>query len=85
MGTFISDQSNTFEPWRAGFARAIDALETRLDRETWLAGKERARTWTPAFPSATKALNLPDKADMKTNRKTNLRALPFWALFPSPL
>ena len=33
---------------------AIDALETRLDRETWLAGKERARTWTPVFPSATK-------------------------------
>lgn len=33
---------------------AIDALETRLDRETWLAGKERARVWTPVFPSATK-------------------------------
>ena len=33
---------------------AIDALEARLDRETWLAGKERARTWTPVFPSATK-------------------------------
>ena len=33
---------------------AIDALEARLDRETWLAGKERARIWTPVFPSATK-------------------------------
>ncbi|MEC8094393.1 MAG: hypothetical protein VX103_02440, partial [Pseudomonadota bacterium] len=33
---------------------AIDALEVRLDRETWLAGKERARTWIPVFPSATK-------------------------------
>ena len=33
---------------------AIDALETRLDRETWLAGKERARVWTPVFPSAIK-------------------------------
>ena len=33
---------------------AIGALESRLDRETWLAGKERARIWTPVFPSAAK-------------------------------
>lgn len=32
---------------------AIDVLETRLDRETWLAGKERARLWTPVFPLTT--------------------------------
>ncbi len=33
---------------------SIDVLEARLDRETWLAGKERARRWTPIFPSVTK-------------------------------
>ena len=36
-------------------AGAIDALEAQLDRETWLAGKERARDWTPVFPSPSKS------------------------------
>ena len=51
---------------------AIDALEVRLDRETWLAGKERARTGHRFFHRPQKALNLRHKKIMKNKQKNTL-------------